>query len=177
MVPQTVFIGQPPQFILSAKTLAALETYVLRYIDFLKQNSELNIGDICYTLQTGRELFPHVIILDVNSIEELLDILTQHNFTIQSKDMIFHLIKDLLTCEAYYYRKINLPTYPFERQRYWVDDTRHDSVVLYQHTDDYHPFLQVIIEPVGGEMILYQSIISSNWPEFVQITSFTKYQS
>jgi acyl transferase domain-containing protein/acyl carrier protein len=45
--------------LLSAKTASSLETATANLAEFLKQNSEVNLADVAYTLQVGRSSFGH----------------------------------------------------------------------------------------------------------------------
>ncbi|MFI4954337.1 MAG: SDR family NAD(P)-dependent oxidoreductase [Gammaproteobacteria bacterium] len=118
----------PSTFILSAKTSRALEAYVQSYIDFLKRNPQISIDDICYTLQISRELFTHALLLEVNSTQELLEKLEQHDFTTLTKDRVIALTQDRPKLESVHYQKINLPTYPFEKKYLWFKASGNISV-------------------------------------------------
>jgi acyl transferase domain-containing protein len=45
--------------VLSAKTHSALETATANLAEYLKQQPDLNLADVAYTLQVGRRAFPH----------------------------------------------------------------------------------------------------------------------
>lgn len=64
---------------LSAKSEAALTDLVLNYKDFLRDNSEVNLGDICHTANTGRIHFNHRLAIAVDSSAQLQSQLA--NFT------------------------------------------------------------------------------------------------
>ena len=52
--------SRPRQLLmLSAKSEAALEHVTQRLIDHIKQNPQINLADVAYTLQTGRRAFNH----------------------------------------------------------------------------------------------------------------------
>ncbi len=60
---------------LSAKSPEALEALVLRYQDFLQENSDLPLSDICYTANVGRSHFPHrlaVLAADTTQLQKKL---------------------------------------------------------------------------------------------------------
>lgn len=59
-------------FILSAKEKKALENYIKNYIIFLKQNPELDLGNLCYTLSTARTHFSHRLAIIANSLPDLV---------------------------------------------------------------------------------------------------------
>jgi len=56
---------------LSAKTEAALKDLVEKYVDYLGSNSQLELGDICFTANTGRKHFHHRLAIVADSIENL----------------------------------------------------------------------------------------------------------
>lgn len=56
--------------LLSAKTTSSLENYTTSFIDFLKENREINLTDVAYTQQIGRERFSHRKMLVCQTSEE-----------------------------------------------------------------------------------------------------------
>ena len=58
--------------LLSAKTSSALETATSNLVEHLKQHPELNLADVAYTLQIGRQAFNHRRMILVEDIEEAL---------------------------------------------------------------------------------------------------------
>ncbi|NEQ68438.1 MAG: acyltransferase domain-containing protein, partial [Symploca sp. SIO2D2] len=63
---------------LSAKTQAALEDLVRSYQNYLKNNPELRIADICYTANTCRSHFNHRLAVVASNQQELVEKLQQH---------------------------------------------------------------------------------------------------
>lgn len=59
-------------FTLSAKTKGAFRDLVLSYIEFLKRDTDLSIGDICYTANVGREHYQFRLAIPCVSREGLL---------------------------------------------------------------------------------------------------------
>nr|AKL71649.1 NocP [Nostoc sp. CCAP 1453/38] len=57
---------------LSAKTEPALQALVSRYQSHLEANPQLELADICYTANTGREHFQHRLAVVIDSKEELI---------------------------------------------------------------------------------------------------------
>ncbi len=121
-----VVIGEAPEFknvhralrvhhlSLSAKSEATLRALAVRYDRFLAETTA-DLGDICYSAEAGRSAFAHRVTVLGKSVEEmrsqLLDwragtipsVATGNGFSYSPKE----------------YRKVALPTYPFERQRCW----------------------------------------------------------
>lgn len=60
-------------FTLSAKSRNSLIGLLEKYIDFLQKNKDLNLSEVCYTANTGRDVFTHRLGLMANSVEELTD--------------------------------------------------------------------------------------------------------
>ena len=58
--------------LLSAKTSSTLETATTNLAEHLKQHSELNLADVAYTLQVGRQAFNHRRMVIVEDIEYAL---------------------------------------------------------------------------------------------------------
>ena len=69
----------PFVFAFSAKTREQLEKYKKNLIAFLKNGTDLSIGDICYTLFKGKKLFKHRIAFTTISVDHALDVLTGKN--------------------------------------------------------------------------------------------------
>jgi len=71
--------------VLSAKTSTALETATAQLSAYLQQNSEINLPDVAYTLQVGRQAFNHrriVLCRDLeDAVKTLADLDPQRVFT------------------------------------------------------------------------------------------------
>jgi amino acid adenylation domain-containing protein len=94
----------PSKLLISARTPEALAAMVARYKAYLAETHE-NFGDICHTAAIGRAKLPWWICVDR---PEDLDAATPSNDP--------H--PDLPETAG---RKVALPTYAFERERYWID--------------------------------------------------------
>jgi amino acid adenylation domain-containing protein len=100
----------PFTFPISAINEETLKEAKERLIDFLKSNSEVRLCDVSYTLIHGREQFPYRIFVVANSHEELISKLEKSG---ESQDAI---LQSGILSEC---RIVDLPTYPFQRDRYW----------------------------------------------------------
>ena len=133
---------------LSAKSDAALHSLVERYEKHLAEHPEQEIGDLCFTANTGRSLFAKRMSVIAATKDELKERLTAYRqgractglYTQDSpddfgKEMMneapANLAKEFVKGGAIawgdYYKgniclKLALPTYPFQRQRYWIDN-------------------------------------------------------
>ncbi len=75
---------RPVHFLsLSAGTHEALEKLACRYADFLGENREMNIADVCHSANTGRTHLPHRLALAVHSVEDVREKLA--NFSVGNR--------------------------------------------------------------------------------------------
>ena len=79
-LPQNSSISRPCQLLLlSAKTSSALETISANLIKHLKENPEINLADVAYTLQVGRKYFNHRRIVVCHDLPEATTALSDPN--------------------------------------------------------------------------------------------------
>ena len=64
-------------FTLSARNKPALEQLAETYVQYLQQNPQLNLADICLTVNTGRSHFNHRLAMVATSTQEIVTKLTQ----------------------------------------------------------------------------------------------------
>ncbi len=139
---------------LSAKTPEALLDLAKRYVDFLSPH-HLPLANICYTAQFGRSHFDYraaiVATTHVDIRQQLLDFVegdgVQDIFIApDTKDGAASNIArryaqgDTIDWTGLYpddthLQKVELPTYPFQRQRYWVDPPQGDIQLKLQPTE------------------------------------------
>ncbi|MEA3187677.1 MAG: hypothetical protein QOD99_1507 [Chthoniobacter sp.] len=134
----------PHLLILSARTASALASAAERLASHLESNRNIDLADVAFTLQTGRRAFPHRRILFAQNVEDAIRFLrdgdmaralTRHvssrNATAASgSESAANLAQRWLGGEAVDWttlhagknrRRVSLPTYPFERKRFWVE--------------------------------------------------------
>ncbi len=134
---------------LSAKNEPALKELLLRYQSYLATNPEEELADIAYTANTGRDHFNVRTAFVVQTKEELLDKLSKVNYQIKdiepnaaltekakellknqnNQDGILDNLAELYVTGAsidwkefdtpYHRNKVILPTYPFQKERFW----------------------------------------------------------
>lgn len=68
----------------SAKSRTALEAMKQRMHDFLVENKDVNLGDVAYTLQVGRQPFAHSTVVVGQDRETLLEKLNQPSANIST---------------------------------------------------------------------------------------------
>ncbi|MGB8688993.1 MAG: alpha/beta fold hydrolase, partial [Microcoleus sp.] len=71
--------------VLSAKTSSALETATKNLTEHFKQNPELNLADVAYTLSVGRQAFEHRRILVCSELDEAVTTLPEQLLTNYTK--------------------------------------------------------------------------------------------
>jgi len=177
-------ISNPHIIVLSAKSDQQLKKYAENMVSFFETNkaNNLNLTDIAYTLQNGREEMEERLAITVNSIDELSHKLNSYvsgkthiedfyRGSTQNKDslVVFDADEDLQKAidtwiEKRKYRRLlalwvkgliidwdrlytstkprrlSLPTYPFEKERYWV--TQSDNIIDREFKENrLHPLL------------------------------------
>jgi acyl transferase domain-containing protein len=134
-------------FTLSAKSEKALQELVQKYLLFLEIDRDLSLTDLCFTVNTGRSHgvpsaahFNHRLAIIAASLEELQEKLklfimgrTMNHMddrqTPAGNDLQrwaeLYLKGDAIDWSELYQnysgRRVILPTYPFQRQRFWID--------------------------------------------------------
>lgn len=130
--------NKPQLLILSAKTSSALDKIASNLGNFFTNHPHLSLADVAYTLQIGRKDFEYRRALVCRNLEEAIEMLLNRENTGQlhteeeiklaeiGKSWVAgtpfdwsDLYKDLNHNEMP--SRIVLPTYPFEKKRYWID--------------------------------------------------------
>lgn len=131
---------------LSARSAVALNQLVARYAQYLASHPDLVLADVCFTASVGRSHFSHRLAILASSIPELrqclIDTLSGRPNSacwrsdspspllegeeselphlaqryIQGEEVVWHNRYD-----SGPYRKLSLPTYPFQRQYYGLE--------------------------------------------------------
>jgi acyl transferase domain-containing protein len=118
-------------FALSAKSPTALAQMSANLADYLKAHTEVNIADVAYTLQVGRRALPCRRVVVCASSVDAVRALQDDTPLVAPPDVASHTLEvadswlrgaavDWPALHVGRRHKISLPTYPFERQRYWV---------------------------------------------------------
>jgi malonyl CoA-acyl carrier protein transacylase len=70
----------------------------------------------------------------------------------------------------YVRHKVSLPTYPFQRQRYWVEAPEFSQIAVFHQSkgNDLHPLLGQRISLPGSQEIRFQSLISPDSPRWLK---------
>ncbi|MEU6263501.1 type I polyketide synthase [Saccharopolyspora shandongensis] len=62
---------------------------------------------------------------------------------------------------------VELPTYPFQRERYWLDGPRHDGLNEVRHRVAWHPVPTPPRRPSGTWLVVSPPDVAHRWPEVV----------
>ena len=163
----------------SAKTKPALTELARKYEEYLYQNADVEIADVCFTANTGRSHFPRRLAFVVQSrtdLKEQLRVYLKDNpmdhdsslETIQKEEGrqrqdLLMLKRDYLSgeninwkdfYEGYVTQRVALPTYPFQRQRYWIEAADQEKKeIIPVHSSRLSPALENLPE-IQGRMAL-----------------------
>jgi acyl transferase domain-containing protein/acyl carrier protein len=149
---ETAELDSGPQLmVLSAKSQGALEQAAQRLADYLEETPEIALCDVAYTLQIGRRAFDHRSALICKDREDAIRQLRggpAEDFDSAKSATLWRLRElwlsgngvnwaDLLRTGAR--RRVPLPAYSFERQRYFVDPPRCVSPALGDRVPERRP--------------------------------------
>ncbi|HLO48201.1 MAG TPA: SDR family NAD(P)-dependent oxidoreductase, partial [Kamptonema sp.] len=91
-------VAQDPQLklksqllLLSAKTSSALDTATKNLAAHLKENPDINLADVAYTLSIGRKAFNHRLVVVCSSVDEAVSTLT----TLEPKRVFINELQDI----------------------------------------------------------------------------------
>ncbi len=123
----------PQTLVLSAKTEPALKALVAAYIAMLQRGTSASFAEIAFTAYIGRNHFQHRIAVNANTKEECLEKLKTSEFS------------EFPKIGPSRQKKVSLPTYPFQRQRYWADAVLSKGAKFKDHV-----ILDRVIFPAAG---------------------------
>ncbi|NEQ99447.1 MAG: type I polyketide synthase, partial [Cyanothece sp. SIO2G6] len=76
--------------VLSAKTNEALDQITENLVQYLQQNPEVDLGDVAYTLQRGRQNFPHKRTVVAQSVEDAIAALQNPKRVLNAEQAMQH---------------------------------------------------------------------------------------
>ena len=127
---------------LSARTSTALRALARRYETFLEEHPDVPLRDFCYTADAGRSRFELVhTVAGANSTE-----LRQQLARVADETQP---LENSGTAAKTSGSKIPIPTYPFERERYWVEAQPPEPAAVNGDVGFYR--LEWKAKPVGAE--------------------------
>lgn len=160
----------PSLFVLSAKSQGSLESLIAAYQAYL-QHTEESLSDICYTAAVGRAHFQWRVAIEAESKEALVEALkvvspVESQMTDESVaegDLKGAYLEGKRVDWAGYYapyvrglKKVSLPTYCFEKTRYWLETTKAKETPGYG--EDVHPLLGSQLPGYGEEVRFWQRL-------------------
>ncbi len=144
--------NQENLFLLSAQSKELLDTYVMKYIEFLHRiDKQLSMEQLCYTLQFGRTFMEERLAVIATDVQELLEKLEAYIEGDTAEGVFYGNIEDYVLTEegsegrnelnarrwisgeqvdfGVFYenmdiKKISLPTYPFEKISCWFQSVK-----------------------------------------------------
>ena len=131
-----VVVGEPPEpptdsvprgehfLVLSARTPEALDAMAARLATHLESNPNLSLSDVAFTLAMGRKAFEHRRAIQAKDTASAIIALRQPATPPKNDASAVWLQGGTPDWNsifaAHKYRRIPLPTYPFERKSFWV---------------------------------------------------------
>src|SRR5262249_40381944 len=94
-----------------------------RYVIYLLEHPELRLSEVCTTARAGRAAFSHQLVVRAQTMTELVERLTAYVVQGSAPETIYDAtasIPEAAPVAAAPVRRVALPTYCFERQRYWA---------------------------------------------------------
>ena len=180
--------------VLSAKSALALQHLAARYVDYLAQQATLSLQDVCYSAATGRAHFQHRLSIVAATTAELRTRLMAFLADRQAEGLLrgqihepqpvaalsMHERPTAMQLAQYYVagaeidwavyysgfqgRHVPLPTYPFQRQRYWLDRV---ATARPSQTPGSHPLLGRRLPVASDREIYFESQVSPQAPAFL----------
>ncbi|WP_299608349.1 SDR family NAD(P)-dependent oxidoreductase [uncultured Aquimarina sp.] len=171
---------EPAVIILSAKNKDQLSANVRNLKLFLESNKDLNIHDIAYTLQIGREPMEERFGVVVSNTNELIQKLETYSEGIQNNAPKSNNISENESAHKKHGElldswskrvsidwsslypeetpsKISLPTYTFAKNRYWFSNS---NIVESEDNQKIHPLLHIGKE--NTENLIFESTFNGN---------------
>ncbi|MFF3666107.1 amino acid adenylation domain-containing protein [Microtetraspora malaysiensis] len=108
----------------SGRTPEALRAAIVRLRDHLAANPHLPLADVAYTLAAGRRSFAHRVVVECGDLAEAIAALDPDRLLSGAGAAEPSSGPSAPPVAG---RRVPLPTYPFQRQRHWIDPPGGDS--------------------------------------------------
>lgn len=125
-------------FVVSHRSEIGLRALVEKLMAHLnKHKNELSLANVCYTLAVCRDHFNKRCAIVATSLDDLLDKLQKilaNNFLAgtlienSSSPLAHRYLSGKIEWKSHFkgsYKKVSLPTYPFEKKRFWIEGARY----------------------------------------------------
>ncbi|MEO6053889.1 MAG: aminotransferase class III-fold pyridoxal phosphate-dependent enzyme, partial [Chthoniobacterales bacterium] len=164
--PQTVSTASPTKdyvLVLSARTPAALQVMSSNLADHLLAHPDINIADVAFTLARGRRPFKYRRAIVASDSKSAVSALRQTENGISKSPVIdLWLSGGLPDWDTYFgseiRRRVPLPTYPFERKRFWVEPTKKEVEPLTEEEQVEEPVFDEAASPLDRRLELSLSL-------------------
>ncbi|MBF2050487.1 MAG: SDR family NAD(P)-dependent oxidoreductase [Elainella sp. C42_A2020_010] len=171
----TAVVNPSPSYLftISAKTRPALKQLAERYEVFLTTQADELLPHICFTANTGRSQFEHRFAVRAESITQLRQALRQFIADEPVEPPADSLVQCYLQGEdidwnqlsySQFYRRVVLPTYPFQKQHYWMEPLPVRSGA----SRDNHPLLGRRLVLAKSATIHFEAQLDRHHPAFLQ---------
>jgi acyl transferase domain-containing protein len=139
---------------LSARTPEALREQAKRWARHLEQHPALSLADVAYTAAVGRTSFPHRLAIVASTIDEartkLNAFVSGERIATDGQGPLDEVARKFVRGETIDWRaimppgsrRIALPTYPFERQSFWLEPANNHAVSAFVQTQAQKQSLQ-----------------------------------
>lgn len=156
----------------SAKTKESLEKYMETFLDYLvRHREELNIGDIAFTMQSGRSHFKYRHVIVTNSVDDCIVRLKEkqgfENISLKEKEIVdAYLNGKTVDWEQFelskFYYKISLPTYQFDAIRCWKTDENNEKQEYNLSLSNVKDYLELLKGVLSNTLNIEISKINEN---------------
>ena len=149
--------------VISAKTNEALSEQIQQYLQYLKSTTE-TIYDICYSSQVTRACFEKVVLIQGKTCEEMQWNIENNHYNSRDaiKDKAYQYPEDFTA----FLNKVPLPTYPFQRERYWAAALTLPMKQVVPSTE-IHPLLGMCLPSAANTSdVIFEQIILLNKHNF-----------
>ena len=169
--------GELQLLCISAKTPAALHELALRYAERLESASIEDFADICFSAAVGRGHWPERLAVVAATPQEMAQSLRTGQ---TSKETLEHSVAQWYMrgaeidwrqlYQGQQHRRIAIPNYPFQRQRYWADFSEAKGAA---GESTQHPLLGSRLDVAP---ILYEYRVTAQSPAFLHQHSLQEIQ-
>ncbi len=150
--------------VLSAKTPNALKKMATNLAYYLQENPHFSLANIAYTLQVGRKEFKEKIAFVCRDLQEAIISLQIFEQQPTDETQLLELgdtwasggCVDWLLLHQKKRQRIPLPTYPFEKKRYWIDPPSQENRKI-----------DLVEQSLVTSLLEIEEVLIAIWKEFL----------